>query len=129
MSIPEDLKYTQTHEWIRVEGATGTMGLSDFAQHELGDLVFVDTPAPGAVLTAGTTMGSVESVKAVSDVYAAASGTVAEANEELKDHPELVNQDPYGAGWLVKVALSDPSELDNLMDADAYAKYIAEKHE
>ena len=129
MNIPADLKYTQSHEWIKVEGDTGTVGLTDFAQHELGDIVFVEAPAEGTPLTAGVTMGSVESVKAVSDVYAPVSGTVKEANAALQDHPELVNKDPYGEGWLVKVALSDPSELSKLMDAEAYAKYSAEKHE
>lgn len=129
MNIPADLKYTESHEWIRVEGDTGTVGLSDFAQHELGDIVYVEAPAEGTALTAGATMGSVESVKAVSDVYAPASGTVKEANAALQDHPELINSDPCGEGWIVKVALSDPSELGKLMDAAAYAKYVAEKHE
>jgi glycine cleavage system H protein len=129
MNIPTELKYTESHEWIKVEGDTGTVGLSDFAQHELGDIVYVEAPAEGTALTAGATLGSVESVKAVSDVYAPASGTVKETNAALQDHPELINSDPYGEGWIVKVALSDPSELAKLMDAAAYAKYVAEKHE
>jgi glycine cleavage system H protein len=129
MNIPAELKYTESHEWIKVEGDTGTVGLSDFAQHELGDIVYVEAPAEGASMTAGSTMGSVESVKAVSDVYSPVTGTVREANAALQDHPELINSDPYGEGWIVKVALSDPSELGKLMDAGAYAKYIAEKHE
>jgi glycine cleavage system H protein len=129
MDIPAELKYTQSHEWVKVEGDTGTVGLSDFAQHELGDIVYVEAPAEGTPLTAGVTMGSVESVKAVSDVYAPVSGTVKESNPALQDHPELINSDPYGEGWMVKVTLSDASELGKLMDAGAYAKYIAEKHE
>lgn len=129
MNIPAELKYTQSHEWIKVEGDTGTVGLTDFAQHELGDIVYVDAPGEGTAVTAGATFGSVESVKAVSDVYAPASGTVKEANAALQDHPELINSDPYGEGWLVKITLSNPAELGALMDAAAYAKYIAEKHE
>jgi glycine cleavage system H protein len=129
MNIPAELKYTQSHEWIKVEGDTGTVGLTDFAQHELGDIVYVDAPGEGTAVTAGSTFGSVESVKAVSDVYAPASGTVKEANAALQDHPELINSDPYGEGWILKIALSDPSELGKLMDAAAYAKYVAEKHE
>jgi glycine cleavage system H protein len=126
MNIPSDLKYTKTHEWIRVEGGTGTVGVSDFAQHELGDIVFVEAPTEGSALKAGTAMGSVESVKAVSEMNAPASGTVAEVNAELGDHPELLNSDPYGAGWVVKVTLSDAGELGTLMDAQAYAVYVAE---
>jgi len=126
MNIPNDLKYTESHEWVRAEGNAGTMGVTDFAQHELGDIVFVEAPAAGTALTAGASMGSVESVKAVSDVNSPVSGTVAEVNEALADHPELLNQDPYGGGWIVKITLSSPGELDRLMDAEAYAKYVAE---
>ncbi len=126
MSNPSDLKYTQTHEWIRVEGTKGTVGITDFAQHELGDIVFVEAPAPGTSLSAGSPMGSVESVKAVSEVNAPLSGSVAEVNPELADHPELMNQDPYGKGWILKMTLSDPGALGGLMDAAAYEKYVAE---
>ncbi len=126
MNIPNDLKYTKSHEWVRVEGNTGTVGVTDFAQHELGDIVFVEAPAAGTALTAGASMGSVESVKAVSDVNSPVSGTVAEVNEALADHPELLNQDPYGGGWIVKITLSSPGEIGGLMDAEAYAKYVAE---
>ena len=126
MNIPSDLKYTKSHEWIRVEGMAGTVGVTDFAQQELGDIVFVEGPAQGASVSAGAAMGSVESVKAVSEVNSPVSGTVTQVNPELGDHPELLNTDPYGAGWLIKVTLTDAGELAGLMDADAYAKYVAE---
>jgi len=126
MNVPGDLKYTKTHEWVRVEGATGTIGITDFAQHELGDIVFVEAPTAGTAVSALAPMGSVESVKAVSEVVAPVTGTVAEANEALADHPELLNQDPFGQGWIVKITLSNPAEANGLMDAAAYAKYIAE---
>lgn len=126
MNIPNDLKYTQSHEWVRLDGSVGIVGITDFAQHELGDIVFVEAPAEGTAVTSGANMGSVESVKAVSEVNSPVSGTVAEVNAELADHPELLNNDPYGAGWIVKVTLSNPGELDRLMDAEAYAKYVAE---
>jgi len=126
MNIPSDLKYTKSHEWIRVEGMAGTVGVTDFAQQELGDIVFVESPAKGASVSAGAAMGSVESVKAVSEVNSPVSGTVTQVNPELGDHPELLNTDPYGAGWLIKITLSDAGEVAGLMDADAYAKYVAE---
>lgn len=126
MNIPNDLKYTESHEWIRVEGNVGTVGITDFAQHELGDIVFVEPPAQGSTVSAGAQMGSVESVKAVSEMNSPASGTVVEVNAEPADHPELLNSDPYGAGWIIKIALTDAGELAGLMDAAAYAKYVAE---
>lgn len=126
MNIPSGLKYSKTHEWVRVEGGVGTVGVSDFAQHELGDIVFVEAPQPGDNVAAGTQMGTVESVKAVSELNSPVSGAVAETNEELQDHPEFLNQDPYGNGWIVKVTLSNVKELEGLMDADAYGKYVAE---
>jgi len=126
MNIPDDLKFTKTHEWVRLEGETGVMGISDFAQQELGDIVFVESPEEGTEIAAGDAMGSVESVKAVSELNAPVSGTVAAVNEELQDHPEVLNHDPYGQGWIVKVTLSDPAELSSLMDAEAYTKYVAE---
>jgi glycine cleavage system H protein len=126
MNIPSDLKYSKSHEWVRVEGGTGTVGVTDFAQHELGDIVFVEAPAPGTAVAAGAQMGSVESVKAVSELNSPVSGTVAEANAELADHPEFLNQDPYSQGWVVKITLGDAGELAGLMDAEAYAKYVAE---
>jgi len=127
MNIPQGLKYSKTHEWAKVEGNTATVGVTDFAQHELGDIVFVEAPPVGETVTAGTQMGTVESVKAVSELNAPVSGTVAEVNAGLGDNPELVNKDPYGEGWVAKVTLSDPSELGGLMDAAAYAKYVAEQ--
>ncbi len=126
MSIPSGLKYSKTHEWVKVEGGVGTVGITDFAQHELGDIVFVEAPQPGDAVSAGTQMGTVESVKAVSELNSPVSGTVAETNDALVDHPEFLNQDPYGNGWIVKVTLSNVKELDGLMDADAYGKYVAE---
>ncbi len=126
MNVPNDLRYTKTHEWVRVEGGSATVGITDFAQHELGDIVFVEAPGAGTALEAGSPMGSVESVKAVSEVVAPVSGTVAAVNEALTDHPELLNQEPYGQGWIITVTLSSPAELDGLMDAAAYAKYVAE---
>ena len=126
MNIPGDCKYTKTHEWVKAEGGVATVGITDFAQHELGDIVFVEAPAPGASVSAGAPMGSVESVKAVSELNAPVSGTVAEANADLADHPEYLNQDPHGAGWIVKITLSDAGELGSLMDAAAYAAYVAE---
>lgn len=127
MNIPDDLKYTITHEWVRAEDAAATVGLTDFAQQELGDIVFVELPAAGAAVSVGKPLGSIESVKAVSDIYAPVSGSVEDANADLADHPELVNHEPYGKGWLVKIALSNPMEIESLMDAAAYSKYIAEK--
>ena len=126
MNVPGDLKYTKTHEWIRIEGDAGTVGISDFAQQELGDIVFVEAPAAGAQVEAGGPMGSVESVKAVSELNAPAAGTVVEVNEALADHPELLNQDPYGQGWIAKIKLSAPGDLGGLMDAAAYTRYIAD---
>jgi glycine cleavage system H protein len=126
MSIPGDLRYTRTHEWIRVNGNEGVVGITDFAQSELGDIVFVEAPEPGTAVSAGSPMGNVESVKAVSEIMSPVTGTVTAANEALKDHPELLNQDPYGQGWIVKVTLSAPGEVDALMDAEAYGRYVAE---
>jgi glycine cleavage system H protein len=126
MSIPGDLRYTRTHEWIRVNGNEGVVGITDFAQSELGDIVFVEAPEPGTAVDAGSPMGNVESVKAVSEITSPVTGTVTAANEALKDHPELLNQDPYGQGWIVKVTLSAPGEVDALLDAEAYGRYVAE---
>jgi len=120
---PEDLKYAQTHEWVR-SGDPATIGISQFAQEELGDLVFVDLPQVGRALQAGESFGSVESVKTVSDVYAPAAGEVVDINEALSNAPELINSDPYGEGWLIKLKLTNPSDLDALMDAAAYEKNV-----
>ena len=122
--IPEDLYYLDSHEWVRVDGNTGRIGITDFAQDELGDVVFVDLPAEGAAVEAGADFGVVESIKAVSDVYTPVSGTVTAVNDALEAQPELLNDDPYGEGWLIEVDLADESELDELLDADAYADQI-----
>ncbi len=124
---PTDYRYTKEHEWIRVERGMGTVGITDYAQHELGDVVFVELPKVGARLKAGQSFGTVESVKAVSEIYSPMSGEVAETNSSLANEPEKINQDPHGAAWLIKIKLSNPKELDALMDAPAYQAYIAEK--
>ncbi len=123
LATPTDLKYARSDEWVRLEGDIATIGISDFAQDQLNDIVFVELPEVGATLTSGTNFGVVESVKAASDVYAPVSGTVTEINAALQDEPELINSDPYGRGWLVKLNVSDTSALDALMDAEAYLAY------
>jgi glycine cleavage system H protein len=120
MQLPEDLRYASTHEWVRVEGDQATIGITDHAQHELGDVVYLDLPAVGRTFRSGAAFGSIESVKAVSDLYAPISGEVIEVNQPLLDAPEGVNSDPYGAGWMLKVRLTEPAELEKLMDASAY---------
>ena len=124
MNIPDDLKYAETHEWIRIEGDVGTVGISDHAQEELSDIVFAEPPKPGAPLTAGDPSAVVESVKAASDFYAPVSGEVLEVNEALSSDPDLINTDPYGAGWIFKIKISDPLELDDLSDADSYREQL-----
>ena len=124
---PTDYRYTKDHEWIKVPGDTGTIGITDYAQHELGDVVFVELPAAGTKITAGKTFGTIESVKAVSEIYAPVSGEVVETNTALTKAPETVNSDPHGAGWLVKIKLSNPAEVSGLMDAAAYQAFISEK--
>lgn len=128
MSYPENLRYTKEHEWVLVEGDTGTVGITDHAQSELGDIVYVDLPKTGARMEQGKALGSVESVKAVSDIYAPVSGEVVAINETLADAPEKLNQDAHGEGWLVKIRLSNPAEMDGLLSATQYQAYIeAEK--
>jgi len=127
MAYPTTFRYTKEHEWIEVKGDTGTVGITDYAQHELGDVVFVELPKAGAKLKAGQSFGTVESVKAVSEIYSPVSGDVVETNGALANEPEKINQDPHGAAWLVKVKLGNPGELASLMDAAAYEAYIAEK--
>ena len=125
MSYPESYKYTKEHEWVHIEGEQATIGITDHAQHELGDIVFVDLPKPGAAVTKGQTFGSVESVKAVSDIYAPVSGEVVEANELLAKTPEQLNSDPHGAAWLIKVKLpAGTAEANSLMSAEDYQKYV-----
>jgi len=128
MPYPANYRYTKEHEWVDAKGDIATIGITDYAQHELGDVVFVELPKPGARIEAGKSFGTVESVKAVSEIYAPAAGEVVEANGELHDTPEKINTDPHGAAWLIKVRLANPSELANLMDAKAYEAYIAEKN-
>lgn len=124
MSYPDNLKYTKEHEWVLVEGEKGTIGITDHAQSELGDIVFVDLPKLGTKISKGSTFGSVESVKAVSDIYAPVSGEVTEINETLTSAPEKLNADPHGAAWLIKVKLSNAAELSELLSAADYEKYI-----
>ncbi len=124
MNFPENLKYTKDHEWIKSEGDTGTIGITDFAQGELGDVVFVELPAVGKSLKQHDLFGTIEAVKAVSDLYAPVSGSIVEINKELEKTPETVNKDPYNAGWMVKIKLSNPSELAGLLDAAAYKALI-----
>ncbi len=124
MKIPADLKYTQDHEWIRVEGDTAIVGITDFAQGELGDVVFVEIETEGEDLDKGETFGTVEAVKTVSDLFMPVGGKVAGINEALADEPELVNKDPYGKGWMIKIQVADASELDGLMSAEEYEKML-----
>jgi glycine cleavage system H protein len=124
---PSDYRYTKEHEWIKVTGGTGTIGITDYAQHELGDVVFVEMPAVGTKITAGQVFGTVESVKAVSEIYAPVSGEVTEANAALSSAPETLNSDPHGSAWLVKIKLDNPAEASSLMDAAAYEAFISEK--
>ncbi len=125
---PENFRYTKEHEWVLVEGDAATVGITDHAQEELGDIVYVDLPKPGAAVEQGKALGSVESVKAVSDIYSPVSGEVTEANPALADAPETLNTDPHGAGWLVKIKMSSPAEAGSLLTAEDYRSYVgAEK--
>jgi len=127
MAYPTDRRYTKDHEWIAANGDTATIGITDYAQHELGDVVFVELPKPGTKIEAGKSFGTVESVKAVSEIYAPTAGEVLEANGALHDAPEQINTDPHGAAWLIKVRLANAADVNNLMDAAAYEAFIAEK--
>ena len=124
--VPSELKFLSTHEWVLVEDKIATIGISDHAQELLGDLVYVELPEVGSSIAAGDSVGVVESVKAASDTYAPVSGEVVEINEELEGAPDRINTDPYGDGWMYKVALEDPEEVEDLLDADAYAESIDE---
>jgi|SRR5579875_74089 len=124
MSYPESYRYTKEHEWVHADGSEGTIGITDHAQQELGDIVFVNLPRTGASVKRGETFGSVESVKAVSDVYAPVTGEVTAANELLSTKPETLNGDPHGDGWLIKVKLADPAEINALLSAEDYQKYV-----
>ncbi len=127
MAYPADYRYTNQHEWVHVQGDVATVGITDYAQHELGDVVFVELPKPGAKITSGKSLGTVESVKAVSDIYSPVTGEVIEANGDLQNAPEKINSDPHGAAWLIKVRLANPAEVNSLMDAKAYEAFIADK--
>lgn len=124
MNIPTDLRYSREHEWVRVDGPTARIGITDFAQESLGDVVFVQLPEDGLEIVAGASASEIESTKSVSDVYVPVSGTVSAVNSALAETPELVNSDPYGEGWILEVTLIDPSEVDGLLDADAYRAFI-----
>lgn len=124
MNIPADLKYSKDHEWIRVEKSCAYVGITDFAQSQLGDIVFVDVTTVGETLPQGEVFGTIEAVKTVSDAFLPVGGEILEFNTSLNDSPELVNSDPYGAGWMIKIRMTDPAELDVLLDAEAYAKLI-----
>lgn len=124
MNFPEELKYTDEHEWVLVEDDVVTVGITDFAQDQLGDVVFVELPEVGDSVEAGSTFGVVESVKAVSDVYSPVTGEIVEINESLPDEPEVVNTSPYEDGWMIKVKLSDASSIDDLMDVAAYQEFV-----
>ena len=125
MNYPDNLRYTKDHEWIRVEGDEATIGITDFAQHELGDIVYVEVETVGQRLDAGKVFGTVEAVKTVSDLYLPVSGTIVTVNPALNHNPELVNNDPYGEGWMVKVRLDSAADVDGLMDAAAYQQLVS----
>ena len=124
MNLPNNLKYTKDHEWIRVEGEVAFVGITDFAQSELGEIVFVENEKEGETIEANEVFGSIEAVKTVSDLCMPVTGEILEVNAALEDAPELVNNDPYGEGWMIKIAVKDAAEIDGLMDADAYAAFI-----
>ena len=127
MEFPEVLKYSKEHEWVLVEGHIATVGITEYAQHELGDIVYVDLPEVGEKVVKDDPFGAVESVKAVSDIYAPVGGTVIEVNDTLPDSPETVNDDPYGDGWMIKVEMTDMDDLKDLMNAEEYAEYIEQQ--
>ena len=124
MNIPENLRYTKDHEWLKIEGETAVVGITDFAQNELGDIVFIEVETIGESLDKEETFGTIEAVKTVSDMFMPVSGEVVEFNEALADNPEKVNQDPYGGGWIVKIKISDPSQINELLDAKRYSELV-----
>ena len=124
MTYPDNLRYTKDHEWIRLEGSVATIGITDFAQHELGDIVYIDISAKGKALAAEEVFGTVEAVKTVSDLFLPAAGTITEINPALESQPELVNGDPYGEGWMVKMTVDNPADIEQLLSADAYMKLV-----
>lgn len=124
MNFPQELRYTKDHEWIRLEGNEAVVGITDFAQHELGDIVYVEVESTGKLLQAGAVFGTVEAVKTVSDLYLPLTGSVLEVNPKLNSNPELVNSDPYGEGWMVRMKIENPSDVEELMDAGAYQNLV-----
>ena len=120
MNIPDNLKYTNDHEWVKVDGDEAVIGITEFAQKELGDIVFIEVETEGETLAKGDAFGTIEAVKTVSDMFMPVNGEVLEFNEELESNPEIVNKDPYGEGWIIKIKIADTAELDELLDADAY---------
>ena len=124
---PDDLKYTKEHEWLEARSGRATVGVTHYAQAELGDIVYVELPQVGSAVVAGESFGTVESVKAVSELYAPASGTVVEVNAELQEKPDTVNKDPYGDGWMIRITMADPKEIDSLMSAAQYKKYVEDE--
>ncbi|HHD83114.1 MAG TPA: glycine cleavage system protein GcvH [Bacteroidetes bacterium] len=128
MNFPKELKYTKSHEWVKIEGDIATEGISDFAQEELSDIVYLELPEVGTKVETGKAFGTIEAVKAVSDLVAAVSGEIVEVNEELVNAPETINNDPYGAGWIIKVKMSNPDEANSLLSAEEYEKFVQEEH-
>ncbi len=127
MNVPPDLLYTKEHEWVLIEKETATVGITDYAQQELGDVVYVELPDEGASFESEDSFGSVESVKAVSEIYMPLSGKVLEVNADLTEAPEVINEDPYGEGWMIRIAVDDPDQTDELMSADDYVAYLEEE--
>ena len=127
MNVPKELFYTKEHEWAKIEGDTATIGITDYAQHQLGDIVYVEFVDAGKEVKQTERIGTIESVKAVSDIFSPLSGVIVEVNEFLKEHPEMINQEPYGKGWMVKLKIKDRAEIQSLMKADEYEKYIKEE--
>jgi len=128
MNFPENIKYTKSHEWIKVEGDVAIEGITDFAQEELSDIVFIELPNVGEPVEAGKACGTIEAVKAVSDMLAAVSGKIIETNTALTEFPENINQDPYGEGWIIKIKISNPEDVNNLLSAEEYKRFVAEGH-
>jgi glycine cleavage system H protein len=124
MNIPEDLKYTKDHEWVKIDGSTGTVGITDYAQGELGDIIYIDVTTVGNDVGAGDTFGTIEAVKTVADMFAPVAGKITEFNSAVNDNPAVVNNDPYGAGWLVKMEIKNPGDLDGLLSVEEYKKLV-----
>lgn len=127
MNIPKELRYTKEHEWVRNEGPYALVGITDYAQHKLGSIVFIELPTQGKSVNRGETMATVDSVKAMAEIYAPLTGWVEEVNEALKDNPEIINHDPYGKGWMVKIKIDDPNQMNTLLGPEAYEAFIAEE--